>query len=71
MQHDHVLKKLYFDLLTPPPGQGGWGGVEGRSANYHVAAFMFPFIVHLTLLYVLYISLEMSSKMKFSCFFAL
>ena len=27
MQHDHVLKKLNLDLLTPPPGWGG--GVEG------------------------------------------
>ena len=28
MQHDHVLKKLYFDQLTPFPGLGGswdWG----------------------------------------------
>ena len=25
MQHDHVLKKLNFDLLTPTPGSGGGG----------------------------------------------
>ena len=25
MQHDHALKKLNFDLLTPSPGSG-WGG---------------------------------------------
>ena len=25
MQHDHVLKKSNFDLLTPTPGsRGGW-----------------------------------------------
>ena len=27
MQHDHVLKKLKFDHLTPPPVSGGGGGV--------------------------------------------
>ena len=27
MQHDHVLKKLNFDLLTPSPGWGGGGGI--------------------------------------------
>ena len=26
MQHDHVLKKLNFDLLTPSRGSGGGGG---------------------------------------------
>ena len=25
MQHDHVLEKLNFDLLTPSPGSGGGG----------------------------------------------
>ena len=28
MQHDHVLKKWNFDLLTPAPGSGGGGGEE-------------------------------------------
>ena len=39
MQHDHVLKKLNFDLLTPSPGRGE--GEWGRWQNicYHVAAF--------------------------------
>ena len=33
MQHDHVLKKLIFDLLTPfpEPGGGGVRWVGGRS----------------------------------------
>ena len=26
MQHDHVLKKLVFFLLTPSPGSGGGEG---------------------------------------------
>ena len=26
MQHDHVLKKLHFDLLTPPPRVWGLQG---------------------------------------------
>ena len=38
MQHDHVLKKLNFDLLTPYQGSGGGGGggeaVERLRANY-------------------------------------
>ena len=29
MQHDHVLKKLTFDLLTPSPGGGGTGKIFG------------------------------------------
>ena len=35
MRHDHVLKKLYFDLLTPL----GRGGGSGTKYCYHVAAF--------------------------------
>ena len=35
-QHDHVLKKLNFDLLTPSPGSGG---VCEQNICYHVAAF--------------------------------
>ena len=36
MQHDHVLKKLNFDLLTPSPESGCvcvWGGGGGGSAG--------------------------------------
>ena len=43
MQHDHVLKKLNFDLLTPTPGSGagvGWSGVWGAKYFYHAAAFV-------------------------------
>ena len=29
MQHDHVLKKLNFDLFTPTPGSGVEGGICG------------------------------------------
>ena len=29
MQHDHVLKKLNNDVLTPSPGSGGRGGGGG------------------------------------------
>ena len=32
MQHGHVLKKLDFDLLTPPTGSGGGGG--GSAAKF-------------------------------------
>ena len=44
MQHDHVLKMLKFDLLTPPPGSWGEvGGVSvGKKICYHVAAFIIP-----------------------------
>ena len=30
MQYDHVLKKMYFDLLAPSPGQGGDCGSAGK-----------------------------------------
>ena len=43
MQHDHVLKKLNFDLLTPTPGSGGWVGVCEQNICYHAAAFVIPF----------------------------
>ena len=40
MQHDHVLKKLNFDPLTPIPRVlGGGRGVSGQNICYHVAAF--------------------------------
>ena len=39
MQHDHVLKKLNFDLLNP--SRGSWGrGVCGQNICYHVAALL-------------------------------
>ena len=40
MQHDNVLKKLTFDLLTLSLGSGA-----GLQANicYYVAAFVIPF----------------------------
>ena len=39
LQNDHVLKKWNFDLLTPCPRSGGWGGVCGQIICYHVAIF--------------------------------
>ena len=49
MQHDHALKKMNFDLLTPSPrvverwvgggGGGGGGGFCEQNICYHVAAF--------------------------------
>ena len=39
MQHDHVLKKLNFELLTPSPRVEGGGGVCGQNICHHVAAF--------------------------------
>ena len=46
MQHDDVLKKSNFDLLTPSQGSGGggggggwgWGGC-GQNICYYVASF--------------------------------
>ena len=32
MQHDHALKKLNLDLLTPSPGSGG--GEVGAQDDY-------------------------------------
>ena len=39
MQHDHVLKKLNFDLLTSSPGRGR-GGVVGESAGKTFATML-------------------------------
>ena len=41
MQHDYVLKKMNFDLLTTRPESGG-GNCRGREQNfcYYVAAFV-------------------------------
>ena len=41
MQHDNVLKKFNFNLLTPRALGGG--GVCGGNIYYHVAAFVIPF----------------------------
>ena len=44
MQHDHVLKKLKFDLLTlSPRGRGVGGGLREENICYHVAAYLIPF----------------------------
>ena len=39
MQHDHVLKILNFDLLTPRVKEGEGGGVCRQIICYHVATF--------------------------------
>ena len=39
MQHDHVLKKLNFDLLTPSPGSGQGGRHLRANICYLAAAF--------------------------------
>ena len=46
MQHDHALKKLNFDLLSPGSAGGGGGGRDGVCGQiicFHVAAFAIPF----------------------------
>ena len=50
MQHDHVLEKLSFDLLTPHPRVLGGGG--GGLCEKIVAASMIPFnlICNMTML---------------------
>ena len=43
MQHDHVLIKLSYDLLTPTP-ESGVGAVDCRQIIcHHVVAFVIPF----------------------------
>ena len=43
-QHDHVLKKLNWDLLTPPPGSGGCVGGDLHAKYFdRFAAFLIPF----------------------------
>ena len=50
--NDHILKKLDFDLLTPPQGLGEVVGVCVQNICYHVAACMIPFnlICNMTML---------------------
>ena len=45
MQHDHVLKKLDFDFLTPSPGSGGGGGRRGGSAGKIFATVLLTFVI--------------------------
>ena len=42
MQHDHVLKKMNFDLSPSSPGCGGVGDLRAKFC-YHVSAFAIPF----------------------------
>ena len=44
MQHDHVLKKLNFDLLTPRVEEAGSdpGGLRSKKC-YHVVVFVILF----------------------------
>ena len=42
MQHDHVLKKSNFDLLTPTPGSRGWMDCRHNICN-HAAELVIPF----------------------------
>ena len=46
MQHDHVLKKLKFDILTPSPGSVREGvGFCGQNIYYHCAAFVILYLI--------------------------
>ena len=42
MQHDHVLKQLNFDLLTPYPGSGRGVGICGQIFAAFCCIFWFP-----------------------------
>ena len=47
MQHDHVLKKLNFDLLTPYPGSG-----EGVGISWQIfAALLLHFLIPCKLIF--------------------
>ena len=56
MQHDHVLKKLNFDLLTPSSrvveDVGGGGGAAGKIFATTLLYFLIPFnlICNLTMI---------------------
>ena len=44
MQHDHVLKKLNFDLLTPSPyGCRGRGDLWAKKFSTMLLHFVIPF----------------------------
>ena len=42
MQHDHVLKKLNFDLLAPRVRGGGGGGYAGEIFATMLLHFVIP-----------------------------
>ena len=44
MQHDHVLKKLNFDILTLPKGWGGGG--RGGGGGGLQAKYLLPCCIH-------------------------
>ena len=51
MQHDHILKKLNFDLLTPRVKGGGGGGGVGGSAGKIFANMLLHFMIPINLIY--------------------
>ena len=42
MRHDNVLKKLNYDLLTPPHMVGGWAGIGGSVDLYITITLLHP-----------------------------
>ena len=42
MQHDHVLKKLNFDLQTPESGGVGGGGGGGSAGKIFATMLLHP-----------------------------
>ena len=58
MQHNHVLNKLNFDLLTPSPRSGGRRSADKIFATVATAFFftVLPFFVRFCRVYVMFVS---------------
>ena len=50
MQHDHVLRKFKFDLLTPSPGLGMGGGEGMGSAGKLFATMLLALVIPFNLM---------------------
>ena len=59
MHHDHVLKKLNFDLMTPPPGLGG-----GRGSGSSVGNIFASMLLHSLIPFNLICNLTMFGKIR-------
>ena len=58
MQHDHVLKKLHFDLLTTSPG----AGEGGLLVKYLLVKYLLPVLAALVIPGFIQTSMKKNSR---------
>ena len=67
MQHDHVLKELYFDLLTPPPKCVQ--EVEHRPLIKNHFSYLLYLCLHATFQYKILTTAWVIAKFKYLTFY--